>query len=40
MRAAAIIPHRPLQRGQTYTARVVATVDGKPVEKNWQFRTR
>src|SRR5688572_14145009 len=40
MRAAAIIPHRPLQRGQTYTARVVATVDGRTVEKNWQFTTR
>ena len=39
MRAAAIIPHRPLLRGQSYTARVVATVDGRTVEKNWTFTT-
>jgi hypothetical protein len=40
MRAAAIIPHRPLLRGQTYTAHVAATVDGRPVERDWQFTTR
>ena len=40
MRAAAIIPHRPLRRGQTYTAHVVATVDGRSVEKSWSFTTR
>ena len=40
MRAAAIIPHRPLLRGQTYTARAVAQVDGKEVTKQWQFSTR
>ena len=40
MRAAAIIPHRPLQRGQTYVAHVSAVVDGQPVVKDWQFTTR
>jgi hypothetical protein len=39
MRAAAIIPHRPLQRGQTYSAWVKALVDGKVVEKEWSFST-
>ena len=40
MRAAAIIPLQPLLRGQTYTAHVAATVDGKPVTKDWTFTTR
>gem|GEM_PF-5327649 len=40
MRAAAIIPHRPLDRGKSYTARVDAVVDGKPVSKEWSFTTK
>lgn len=40
MKAAALIPHRPLERGKSYTARVEATVDGKPVSKEWSFTTR
>ncbi|HEV2124520.1 MAG TPA: CAP domain-containing protein [Chloroflexota bacterium] len=40
MRAAAIIPHQPLERGQTYTGRVEATVDGKRVSREWHFTTR
>ena len=40
MRAAAIIPHRPLERGKSYRARVEATVDGKAVTKEWSFTTR
>jgi len=39
MRAIAIIPIRPFQHGQTYTAHVEATVDGKPVVKEWSFTT-
>jgi hypothetical protein len=39
MRAAAIVPVRPLQRGQTYLVWVKAAVDGKVVEKEWQFTT-
>jgi hypothetical protein len=37
MRAAAIIPHRPLTPGERYTARVEATVDGSPVTQSWSF---
>jgi uncharacterized protein YkwD len=40
MRAAAIVPHKPLLRGQTYTAIVEAIVDGATVRKEWQFTTR
>lgn len=40
MRAIAIIPHRPLAPGQTYTARVEALVDGSPLTKEWSFTTR
>ncbi|MBI4493042.1 MAG: CAP domain-containing protein [Chloroflexi bacterium] len=40
MRAAALIPLRPLEPGQTYTARIEALVDGKPARKEWQFSTR
>lgn len=40
MRAAAIIPHRPLEPGKGYTALVEATVDGKAVTKEWSFTTR
>ncbi len=39
MRANAIIPLRPLQPGETYTVRVSAVVDGKPVTKQWSFTT-
>ncbi|HEX2988078.1 MAG TPA: CAP domain-containing protein [Chloroflexota bacterium] len=39
MRAAAIIPTRPLQPGATYTVQVEATVDGKPFSKEWSFTT-
>lgn len=39
MRAKAIIPLRPLNRGETYTASVSAVVDGKPVNKTWRFTT-
>lgn len=39
MRAAAIIPTRPLQPGATYTMAVDATVDGKPFSKEWSFTT-
>ncbi|MCX6020248.1 MAG: CAP domain-containing protein, partial [Chloroflexi bacterium] len=40
MRAAAIIPLKPLAPGQTYTAHVEAVVDGKTVTKDWSFTTR
>ena len=40
MRAIAIIPHRPLMPGQTYTARIEAVVDGSPLTKEWTFTTR
>lgn len=40
MRAAAIIPHRPMERGKSYTAWVEATVDGKAVTREWSFTTR
>jgi uncharacterized protein YkwD len=40
MRAAAIIPHRPLAPEQTYTARIEAIVDGATVAKTWSFTTR
>jgi hypothetical protein len=40
MRSAAIVPHRPLRPGTTYTARVEATVDGQPVVREWSFTTR
>lgn len=40
MRAAAMIPHRPLESGVTYTARVAAIVDGGPISKEWSFTTR
>jgi len=40
MRAVAIIPHRPLVSGQTYTARVEAIVDDATVTKAWSFTTR
>ena len=39
MRAAAIIPHRPLTPGEGYTARVEATVDDATVTKYWSFTT-
>lgn len=39
MGAVAIIPLRPLQNGETYTAHVEAKVDGKPVVKEWSFAT-
>jgi hypothetical protein len=39
MRAAAIIPHRPLLHGATYTARISAQVDGKPLTREWSFTT-
>jgi Cysteine-rich secretory protein family len=39
MRAMAIIPHRPLEPGQLYTASVEAVVDGKLVSKTWSFTT-
>lgn len=40
MRAIALIPHRPLARDATYTARVEALVDGKAVSREWSFTTR
>jgi uncharacterized protein YkwD len=40
MRSAAIVPHRPLRPGTTYTVRVQATVDGQPVVREWSFTTR
>jgi uncharacterized protein YkwD len=40
MRAIAIIPHRPLASGETYTARVEALVDGATVTKEWTFTAR
>jgi uncharacterized protein YkwD len=40
MRAAAIIPHRPLSPGEVYTARVEALVGGATVTKEWSFTTR
>ena len=40
MRATAIIPHRPLAPGQTYTARIEAIVDDATVTKEWSFTTR
>ena len=40
MRAAAIVPHRPLVPRQTYTARVAAIVDDATVTKEWSFTTR
>ena len=40
MRAVAIIPHRPLSPGATYTARVEAIVDGATVTKAWSFTAR
>lgn len=39
MRAVAIIPHSPLAPNSTYTAIVEATVDGKPLKKEWRFTT-
>ena len=39
MRAAAIIPHRPLLPGQRYKVSVEAKVDGKPLKKEWSFTT-
>lgn len=39
MRAAAIIPHRPLQPSTAYTAWAEAIVDGKRVAKEWVFTT-
>lgn len=39
MRANAIIPLRPFNPGETYTATVSAIVDGKPVNKVWSFTT-
>ncbi len=40
MRAVAIIPRQPLQPGTSYTARVEALVDGRPVTREWGFTTR
>jgi hypothetical protein len=40
MRAIAIIPHRPLAPGETYTARVEALVDGATETREWTFTTR
>lgn len=37
MRAVAIVPHRPLTPGASYTARIEATVDGQPMTKSWSF---
>ena len=39
MRSNAIIPLQPLASGQTYTATVSATDDGKPLTKAWSFTT-
>ena len=40
MRALAIIPLRPLEAGQTYTATVEAVADGRTVSRTWSFTTR
>ena len=40
MRAAAIVPHKPLQPGATYNASVEAVVDGVAVVKDWSFTTQ
>lgn len=37
MRTLAIIPHRPLEAGQTYTAAVAALADGRAVTRTWSF---
>ncbi len=39
MRAAAIIPKKPLRPGTTYTVRVEAVADGEPIAKEWTFTT-
>lgn len=39
MRAVAIIPHRPLEPGQTYTATIEAVADGRVVGRTWTFAT-
>jgi uncharacterized protein YkwD len=39
MRAVAIIPHRPLEPGQTYTATIEAVADGRAVSRTWRFAT-
>ena len=40
MRALAIIPHRPLEPGRTYTASIEAVADGRTVSRTWSFTTR
>jgi uncharacterized protein YkwD len=39
MRAVAIIPHRPFEAAQTYTASVEAVADGRRVSRTWTFTT-
>ena len=39
MRALAIIPHRPLEAGQSYMASVEAVADGRVISRTWTFTT-